>query len=113
MAPAAERKWTCRDCGVSVSRLDGGRAPLPESWAECAEGELCLACRRQRAAEAALDAAPADSTRDARFSLRRAGLIEFEVRRAPERPDSAIAKACQTSSAAVAAARQRLSIPQA
>jgi hypothetical protein len=108
MARASAQKWTCESCGVSVSRIDGERAPLPDTWTSGTEGEFCLVCRRQRAAEAALDAAPPDSNRDTRVSLRRAGLIEFEVRRAPDRTDSTIAKACRSSASAVAAARRRL-----
>jgi hypothetical protein len=102
------RSWTCDGCGVSVSRMDGGPAPLPDCWISSAEGSFCLACRRQRAAEAALDAAPSDSGSDVRAKLRRAGLIEFEVRRTPERSDGSIAKACRTSASAVAAARRQL-----
>jgi hypothetical protein len=104
----AARKWTCDSCGVAVSRIDGNPTPLPDSWARSAEGDFCLTCRRERAAEAALDAAPSDSDRDARAKLRRAGLIEFEVRRMPDRTDGSIAKACRTSVGAVAAARDRL-----
>jgi hypothetical protein len=99
-------KWTCDRCGVSVSQLDGGRVPFPESWTSGPEGSFCLTCRRERAAEAALDAAPTDCSNDARAKLRRAGLVEFEVRRAPDRADNAIAKACHTSASAVVAARQ-------
>jgi len=102
------RKWTCDRCGVSVSQLDGGRVPFPESWASGADGSFCLTCRRERAAEAALDAAPADCSNDARAKLRRAGLVEFEVRRAPDRADNAIAKACHTSASAVVTAREVL-----
>jgi hypothetical protein len=99
------RKWTCDRCGVSTSQIDGGSVPLPESWAKATDGLFCLTCRRERAAEAALDAAPADCGNDARAKMRRSGLLEFEVRRAPERPDNAIAKACHTSASAVARAR--------
>lgn len=98
-------KWSCDRCGVSVSRLDGAQAPFPDSWTSEAEGSFCLTCRRERAAEAALDAAPADCSNDARAKLRRSGLVEFEVRRAPDRADNAIAKACHTSASAVVAAR--------
>jgi len=112
-APATvARKWTCGRCGMSVGRLDGEPATLPDSWAVTGEGDFCLACRRERAAEAALDAAPDDSNRETRSKLRRAGLIEFEVQRMPDRPDNAIAKACHTSASAVVAARQRLGQPQ-
>lgn len=102
------RKWTCDRCGVSVSRLDGAEVPLPASWTFAADGRFCLTCRRERAAEAALDAAPADCSVDAKAKLRRAGLVEFEVRRAPDRADNAIAKACHTSASAVARARDAI-----
>jgi hypothetical protein len=105
---ASARKWTCDGCGVSASRIDGEPAPLPESWVSSADGDFCLTCRRHRAAEAALDAAPIDSDRDTRVKIRRTGLIEFEVRRVPDRSDGSIAKACRTSASTVAAARQRL-----
>jgi hypothetical protein len=112
-APAkSARKWTCEGCGVSASRIDGTPTPFPEAWASSVEGDFCLACRRQRAAEAALEAAPEGSDRDARAKLRRAGLIEFEVRRAPDRTDGSIAKACRSSAAAVAAARRRMHLRQ-
>jgi hypothetical protein len=103
-APTAP-KWTCDRCGVSVSQLDGASLPLPETWSTVADGSFCLTCRRERAGEAALDAAPADSNNDMRMKARRAGLLEFEVRRAPDRADNAIAKACHTSASAVARAR--------
>jgi len=98
-------KWTCDRCGVSVSRMSGERVPLPDSWTTAADGRFCLTCRRERAAEAALDAAPEDCSNDARAKMRRSGLLEFEVRREPDRADNAIAKACHTSASAVARAR--------
>jgi hypothetical protein len=104
VAPTA-CKWTCDRCAVSVSRIDGGEVPLPESWSAAADGRFCLTCRRERAADAALAGAPADCGVDARAKLRRAGLVEFEVRRAPDRADNAIAKACHTSASTVARAR--------
>jgi hypothetical protein len=98
-------KWTCDRCGVAVSRLGGEAVPLPATWTTAADGNFCLTCRRERAGEAALEAAPAGSTSDTRMKVRRAGLLEFEVRRAPDRADNAIAKACHTSASAVARAR--------
>lgn len=109
---ATAQKWTCDRCGVCVGQIDGAKVAMPASWASEDDGRFCLTCRRERAAEAALDAAPADCSTDARAKLRRAGLVEFEVRRAPERADNAIAKACHTSASAVAAARRALQ-PQA
>lgn len=107
---ATSHKWICAGCGVSASRIDGKAAPLPDTWVSSAEGDFCLTCRRQRAVEAAVEAGPNNSDRDARAKLRRAGLIEFEVRRTPERTDGSIAKACRSSAAAVAAARRRLQL---
>ena len=99
------KKWTCGRCAMSASQIDGAPSPLPESWVESSDGLFCLTCRRERAAEAALDAAPADSSNETRAKMRRSGLLEFEVRRAPDRAGNAIAKACHTSASAVARAR--------
>lgn len=101
-------KWTCDRCGVSASQMDGAQTPAPESWARSADGLFCLTCRRERAAEQALDAAPADCGNDVKVKARRAGLVEFEVRRAPDRPDNTIARACHTSASAVVTARRVL-----
>ena len=100
--------WTCDGCGVTVRRMDGSRAPLPESWVSSIDGSFCLGCRRQRAAEAAAEAAQPGQDRGAVDKLRRAGLIEFEVLRTPDLTDNTIARACHSSVAAVAAARRRL-----
>ena len=104
------KKWTCDQCGVTVSRVGGEKVGLPESWASSREGTFCLLCRRERAAQAALDAAPEGSLED-RAKLRRAALVEFEVRRRPNHGNGEIAKACRSSVAAVVAARERLKIP--
>jgi hypothetical protein len=105
------KKWTCDECGVSVSRAGGERVELPEAWVVNDAGTYCLICRRERAAQAALESAPEDTTIDQRAKLRRAALIEFEVSRRPDHGDGAIAKACRSSVSAVAAARQRLNLP--
>lgn len=102
-------KWTCDRCGVSVARMDGQRAELPETWASSAAGRFCLGCRRERAGEEALELA-ASEPRDARVRLRRTAIVEFEVRRTPEHADNAIAKACGSSAAVVAEARRRLGV---
>jgi hypothetical protein len=112
-AAATAAKWTCDGCGVSVSRIDGERAALPDTWVTSAAGSFCLRCRRDRAADAALESAAADSPVDVRAKLRRAALIEFEVRRVPDRADRRIAEACRSSAAAVAKARERLQLPAA
>jgi hypothetical protein len=105
------KKWTCDHCGVSVSNLDGERVELPESWAASKEGTFCLLCRRERAAQKALESAPKDSGLEDRAKLRRAALVEFEVRRRPAHGNGEIAKACRSSVAAVVAARKRLKLP--
>jgi hypothetical protein len=110
-APDKAKSWVCDQCKVSVGQIDGELIPLPGSWASSAEGQFCLLCRRERAGTAALEAAPSDSPREARVRLRRAALIEFEVRRTPDHSDGAIAKTCRTSVSAVAQARSRLRVP--
>lgn len=109
-APTLAAKWTCDSCGVKAGRLDGEPVRLPDAWAASAEGSFCLACRRERAAGAALAAAPAGSNVAARAKLRRAALIEFEVSRTPDHADGTIARACRTSVAAVTEARRRLGL---
>lgn len=104
-------KWTCSGCGVSTSRSDAEAAPIPDSWDSCAEGDFCLSCRRRRVGEAAVESASDDCNRDKRAKLRRAALLEFEVQRDPDRTNGSIAKACRSSIAAVAAARQKLDAP--
>jgi hypothetical protein len=109
--PDMAKKWTCDGCGVSASRIDGEPVPLPDAWVSTTEGCFCLICRRERAADAALEAAPSDSPVDARAKLRRAALIEFEVSRTPDHADGTIARACRTSVTAVTKARRRLRLP--
>ena len=104
-------KWTCDHCGVSVSQVSGEKVSLPANWDSSGEGNYCLLCRRERAAQSALDSAPDDTPIDARAKLRRSALIEFEVSRRPDHGDGAIAKACRSSVSAVAAARRRLNLP--
>jgi hypothetical protein len=110
-AKSVARKWTCDGCGVSAGRIDGEPVALPATWVSSADGRFCLVCRRDRAAEAALDSAPTGSPVDARAKLRRAALIEFEVSRTPDHPDGVIARACRTSVTAVTRARRRLELP--
>lgn len=107
MKPTAQ-KWTCDRCGVTASRLDGESAAQPSSWTDSEEGRFCLICQRTRAGEAALERAPAGASRDESQQLRRTGLIEFEMRRMPDKRDGAIASACGTSPGTVAAVRRAL-----
>lgn len=111
MSTSTANKWTCDQCGVAVSRAGGEKVALPESWTTSKEGTFCLLCRRERAAQAALDSAPKSAGLEDRAKLRRAALVEFEVRRRPQHGNGEIAKACRSSVAAVVAARKRLKIP--
>ena len=106
VAPAID--WTCTRCEVNVSWMpDAERPELPGTWSR-EDGDLyCLACRRERAGEAALvglDEASADARRKAETRAR----IDFEMTRRPERENSRIAKTCHTSIKAVQQARVRL-----
>jgi len=105
------KKWVCDGCAMSVSRIDGESASLPSTWTDSEEGRFCLVCQRDRAANAALELAPENSSLDARAKLRRAAVIEFEVLRTPEQTNGVIAKACRSSATAVAQARDRLQLP--
>jgi hypothetical protein len=106
--PAAVR-WSCARCGVSAGRIDSKPAALPGCWTRTGGQSFCLLCSRVLAGEAATDAAPAGSSPEDLLRIRRNALIEFEIRRAPEAPNHVVARACQTSSAAVAAIRQQAS----
>lgn len=101
-------RWSCARCEVSVGRIDGEPTMPPPSWSRSDGQLLCLACRRARAGEVAIDSAPATSSREDRTRIRRTALIEFEIGRAPEAPNRTIALACRTSSGAVAAVRDKL-----
>lgn len=105
--------WTCERCEVTVSWLPGSDTPkLPTGWTDDKKGTYCLLCRRALAAEAALDDAPSNTTRENRAKLRSAALIEFEIKRDPERGNGEIARACRSSVPAVVKARKRLGIAE-
>lgn len=81
---------------------------LPTTWAEESDGVFCLACRRALAGEAAIQAVGTSTSVQGRARARKAATIEFEIGRDADRPDQVIARACGTSPAVVAQARQRL-----
>jgi len=87
--------------------MDGVPTELPVSWSRSEDQVLCLTCSRAQAGETAMDAVSDSVPREDRVKLRRTALIEFEIERAPEAPNATIARACRTSSAAVAAVRDR------
>ncbi len=80
---------------------------LPPNWVEDDGGHYCLACQRERAAEKALDQA-GEVGIEGRAKLRSAAVVEFEIKRDPERTEGEIASAASASVLAVRKARQRL-----
>jgi hypothetical protein len=107
--PLPVRGWICARC-LMTSRFAAGheRNGPPPGWDEDGEFAYCLACRRARAAEAGCDDAGPDSTREDRAKLRARALVEFEIRRDPDRPNGLIAKTVRCSVPAVIKARRRL-----
>lgn len=91
-----------------MGRIDGEPTRLPETWAQEDGLTYCLSCSRARAGEAAVEAAPEAISREDLTRVRRNALVEFEIGRAPQAPNRTVALACRTSSAAVAAIRDRL-----
>ena len=100
--------WTCARCEVTVSWMpDAERPELPATWIKENDELFCLACRRERAGEAALVGLKAMSA-ERRQQIQTRARVEFEMKRRPEREDTRIAKACHTSVKAVQQARVRL-----
>lgn len=108
---AVTADWTCARCEVTVSWMaDVKRPELPATWIE-ERGELyCLACRREMAAEASLAEVGEKISSSERQQISSRARIEFELKRRPDREDNRVAKACNTSIAAVRKARARLGL---
>ena len=101
--------WACDRCAVTITWMPGfERKGLPAGWTRRGDKAHCLQCRRAIAAEAANETAPAGATREERAKLRAEALIEFEIRRDPDRPNGEIAKVVRCSVPAVLKARRRL-----
>jgi hypothetical protein len=100
---------TCGRCRMTTRWMPGhAHALLPAAWIE-EDGELyCLTCQRALAAEAGSSTAPDDSTTASRARMRSVALVEFEIKRDPERSNGQIARAIHTSVPAVIKARRRL-----
>ena len=111
-APDTAKQWDCDRCGVSVRQMNGEQTELPGGWASSDEGHFCLRCRRERAADEAVVSLEEDASHDARARLRRTALLEFEVRRTPDKSNGEIARACRSSVPAVADARRRLDLAE-
>jgi hypothetical protein len=81
---------------------------LPANWTEEHGGPACLACRRELAADAGVGDSSVDLTFKERARRRSFALLEFEVKRDPDRSNAQIAGAVHTSVVAVQKARERL-----
>ena len=103
------RSWCCDRCEVKIKWMPGyeSKGP-PAGWTRRGDKAHCLQCRRAIAAEAANETAPEGATREERAKLRAQALIEFEIRRDPDRPNGEIAKVVRCSVPAVMKARRRI-----
>ena len=106
---AAAVDWTCAGCEVTVSWMaDVERPELPATWTREGDELYCLACRRERAGEAALAGVDKATSAQDRGRIESRARVEFEMKRRPEQEDRRIAKSCHTSVKAVQQARVRL-----
>jgi hypothetical protein len=102
------RSWTCDSCSVRTRFANGGgpeRGELPIGWAYTDRGLLCLACRREAVAAAAVATADPRADTDA---VERQALARFELERDPDRTDGRIAAALGVGVAAVRTQRRVL-----
>jgi hypothetical protein len=103
------KRWTCERCEVTARAMSRGkRLALPSGWAKEGRKVYCLACRREMAAETGLSKVAEDAPRERRAQVRVRAVIEFELRRDPERSNVEIARAARSSVPAVQKARERL-----
>jgi hypothetical protein len=101
--------WTCSRCEMTIRWMPGHeRRGRPAGWGKQNGNLYCLACRRSLAAESAYESAPADMPMEKRAKLRATAVIDFEIKRDPERPNGEIAKIVRCSVPAVLKARKRL-----
>jgi len=101
--------WTCARCAVTISWVPGReRRGFPSGWAKLSGEPHCLRCRREHAAQSAIDNAPPEVSREERAKLRAAAVLEFELVRDPDRPNGEIAKVVRCSVPAVLKSRRRL-----
>jgi hypothetical protein len=105
----APQRWTCGKCSVEVRWTSSHeQRRFPPNWTDSHQGPVCLHCRRELAADAAVSTL--DLSLKERARLRSHTIIEFEVKRAPDRSNSQIASAVHTSVVAVQKARERLGV---
>jgi|SRR5688572_14385564 hypothetical protein len=99
--------WTCGRCEMTSTWTNGRSEDAPPHWEKEGRSFYCLACRRERAIEAALEKCDEEGI-EARAKVRSAAVVEFEILRDPERTEGEIARAARTSIGAVRKARKAL-----
>jgi hypothetical protein len=108
-AKSSSQKWRCERCDVTISYMPGHeRKGPPAGWETKSGKSFCLRCRRAEAADAAIEKAPATTTREERAKIRATAVLEFEILRDPDRPNGEIAKVVRCSVPAVLKSRRRL-----
>ena len=113
--PSAKRRkrfsdnYTCTRCEVKIHWMPGHEVTGPPAGWSTEDGDpYCLRCRRELAAEKAVDNAPDGAGREERAKLRAAAVLDFEILRDPNRPNGEIAKVVRCSVPAVVKSRRRL-----
>ena len=108
----AER--TCARCEMTTTWIPRGkREKVPANWVVKNGQAYCLACRRELAVDDALAELSDGEAPAARAKIRSQAVVEFEIRRDPDRRDGDIARAARCSVMAVSKARKRLGIKRA
>lgn len=123
MPPTAELELTiaptgevadrvCARCRMTTRWIPAEKGEKkPPNWIERGDDAYCLNCRRELAVEEALEEMPADSPAAGRAKIRSRAVVEFEIRRDPDRRDGEIARSARCSVMAVSKARKRLGTP--
>ena len=108
----AER--TCARCEMTTRWIPADkREKVPANWIVKNGQGYCLACRRELAVDDALEEMGDEGPPAARAKVRSQAVVEFEIRRDPDRRDGDIARAARCSVMAVSKARKRLGIKRA
>lgn len=104
---------TCARCEMTTRWIpQSKREKVPANWVVKNGQSYCLACRRELAVDDALEEM-GDDAPAARAKIRSQAVVEFEIRRDPDRRDGDIARASRCSVMAVSKARKRLGIKRA
>ncbi len=104
---------TCARCEMTTTWIPRSKKEkVPANWITKNGQGYCLACRRELAVDEALEEMGTDAPA-ARAKIRSQAVVEFEIRRDPDRRDGDIARAARCSVMAVSKARKRLGIKRA